>query len=64
LYFSFFSTSLCTTFLSAVIATSISMHILYYYYYYCVLLPLAGGEARLPSGAAASNGPFVHPPDD
>jgi hypothetical protein len=34
LYFNFFSTSFCTTFLSAGIVTSISVHVFYYYYYY------------------------------
>ena len=34
LYFSFFSASLCVIFLSAGIATSISVHVLVYYYYY------------------------------
>ena len=33
LYFNFFSASLCTTFLSAGTATSISVHYYYYYYY-------------------------------
>jgi len=34
LYFNFFSASFCTTFLSAGIATSITVHVYYYYYYY------------------------------
>ena len=34
LYFNFFSASFCTTFLSAGIATSISVHIFSYYYYH------------------------------
>ena len=34
LYFNLFSASFCTTFLSAGIATSISVHVFSYYYYY------------------------------
>ena len=50
LYFNFFSASFCTTFLSAGIATSISVRVLsffgfdyyYYYYYYYTCTPPVG----------------------
>ena len=51
LYFNFFSASFCTTFLSAGIATSISVHVFsflfYYYYYYLRSQRLAVFQAAL-----------------
>ena len=42
LYFNFFSASFCTTFPSAGIATSISVHVYYYYSYTICMSPVTG----------------------
>ena len=68
LYFNFFSASFCTTFLSAGIATSISMHVFsflfliivsgyYYYYYYYYGITVLAEPQSLPKPPSTPLGP-------